>query len=131
MKDRHRQEEAEDDKILANHFLIDTKSNSRDLMSQDGATAGRFYLNHQADKSQSTSGMEGLKGLVGHGTVSPANYANGHRDVFYLMEKFKEESKGQGTTDICVLFSFWQSNFATMNGQQLKNLLASSNAEDR
>lgn len=30
-----------------------------------------------------------------------------------------------------MLFSFWQSNFATLNAQQIKHLLASSNAEDR
>ena len=39
-------------------------------------------------------------------------FSNGQRDVYYLMEKFKEASKGQETTDICVLFSFWQANFA-------------------
>lgn len=105
MKERHR-EEADDDKMLSNNFLIETKSNSRELLSQDGGGGGRFYFN-QGDKSQS-SGMEGLKNtLAGHGTVSAANYANGYRDVFYLMDKFKEESKGQGTTDICMLFSFW------------------------
>lgn len=27
------------------------------------------------------------------------------------MERFKEENNGVGTTDICVLFSFWQTNF--------------------
>ena len=36
------------------------------------------------------------------------------------MERFKEATKGQTTTDICVLFSFWQANFS--NGSNLKTL---------
>lgn len=35
-----------------------------------------------------------------------------HRDVFYLMERFKEDNNGVATTDVCVLFSYWQTNFA-------------------
>lgn len=27
------------------------------------------------------------------------------------MERYKEDNKGQGTTDICLLFSYWQANF--------------------
>ena len=33
------------------------------------------------------------------------------RDVHFLMERYKEDNKGQGTTDICRLFSYWQANF--------------------
>ena len=108
---------------------MDTKSNSREGLSQEEApVGGRYYFNN--DKSQSISGIEGLKNTVTQGgNVSATNYANGHRDVFYLMEKFKEESKGQGTTDICMLFSFWQSNFA--NTQHMKHLLVTSNVDDR
>jgi hypothetical protein len=29
------------------------------------------------------------------------------RDIFYLMEKFKDDNKGVETRDICVLFSYW------------------------
>jgi len=29
------------------------------------------------------------------------------RDVYFLMDKYKTENNGIGTTDICQLFSFW------------------------
>ena len=40
-----------------------------------------------------------------------SKYENGNRDVHYLMKEYKKATKGESTTDICVLFSFWQSNF--------------------
>jgi hypothetical protein len=33
------------------------------------------------------------------------------RDINFLMDKYKEENHGKGTTDICILFSYWQINF--------------------
>lgn len=36
------------------------------------------------------------------------------RDVFFLMQKYQEFNNNIGSTDICVLFSFWQTHFGSM-----------------
>lgn len=36
-----------------------------------------------------------------------SKYENGNRDVYFLMDQYKKATKGEQTTDICVLFSFW------------------------
>ena len=33
------------------------------------------------------------------------------RDIYFLMQRYKEDNNGVGTTDICILFSYWQINF--------------------
>jgi len=33
------------------------------------------------------------------------------KDVFFLMERYKEDNNGQVTTDICQLFSYWHTNY--------------------
>lgn len=40
-----------------------------------------------------------------------SKYENGNRDVYFLMDQYKKATKGENCTDICVLFSFWQSNY--------------------
>jgi hypothetical protein len=34
-----------------------------------------------------------------------------NRDIYYLLNKYKEDNNGAEANDICVLFNYWQSNF--------------------
>lgn len=36
---------------------------------------------------------------------------NNSRDIYFLMDRYKKENNGIPTTDICLLFSYWQTNF--------------------
>lgn len=51
------------------------------------------------------------------------------RDVFFLMDRFKEDNNGQGTTDIYQLFSYWHNNYAPSNITSTLNLKTTINED--
>jgi hypothetical protein len=40
------------------------------------------------------------------------------RDINFLIQRYKEDNNGVGTTDICILFSYWQINYGPDSGVQ-------------
>lgn len=73
------------EKLMVNNFMMDNESS---LQRYDNQNTESCKEDQKQDNAQSPS-------------------QNNARDIYFLMQRYKDDNKGQGTTDICLLFSYW------------------------
>ena len=85
-----------------NNFMMDPDSASK----QQAVQQQKQYAFNKFNNKQmlASANMETNTGL------------SSTRDVFFLMDRFKEDNNGQATTDICQLFTYWHNNYAPSIG---------------
>jgi hypothetical protein len=95
----------EDDELKLDFF--GEKKKSEPIFEQENV-AGQFG---QIDEIKKDTSKKLLNNFINSDHDSKDKNTINHefdtRNINFLLEKFKEENNGIGTTDICVLFSFW------------------------
>ena len=94
--------------LLINEFLDDDDDEEMDFFGKNSnkkkATASRKLTLKSSSRSKSSQKTTGNK--------------TDTRDINFLIQRYKEDNNGVGTTDICILFSYWQINYGPESGVQ-------------
>ena len=101
--------------MLTNNFILGTDTSSKQqALQQQKQYAENKFNNKQMLTSANMDANTGIQST---------------RDVFFLMDRFKEDNNGQATTDIYQLFTYWHHNYAPSNITSTLNLKTTINED--